>query len=165
MFMRCANIMCFLLLFSLDWYLFGGGWIIVGYRGGGLQGNKSDETNGTYRTDGTNGREGYCYVLVTVGVAAELLNDRLMSRLCLGYVSVMSRLQQGVESARSLCCRLCVYAFMCLRVVESVESLGLRVDFLVQCLGLSVESSGEMLVGRWGEVRGRIVNFCGDCWK
>ena len=61
----------------------------MGYKGGGLWGNKSDGTNGTYGADGTYGREGYCHVLVTVGVVVGWLNDRLMSRLCLGYVRVI----------------------------------------------------------------------------
>ena len=86
MFMRCANIMCFLLLFSLDWCLFEGGWIIVGYKGvdyGVISLMGPMELMGPMGLMGGRG-------IATSWLRSGWLWGGLMTGLCLGYVSVMS---------------------------------------------------------------------------
>ena len=54
--------------------------------------------------------------------------------LCLSfaYPLLIFCLSFGIDTALTLCFRLYVDALIRLRVVEEVESLGLRVDFLVE---------------------------------
>ena len=76
-------------------------------------------------------------------VLSEYYYPSVIIRLSFGYLSVILCLSFaypllifclsfGIDTALTLCFRLCVDALIRLRVVEEVESLGFRVDFLVE---------------------------------